>query len=181
MKYYKRTDSILSREIPVFAVWLMRYAIVLKMFVGIYMLNNPAIIETRDAPTKDQIPFAIDLKLIANNQAERAGEPLPYPEGEEVTGDFTWIDYCQYLHQQLNVTFVALALSSYFAYLFSIKFGVIAWDAIVGTLIKICIKIWFLLKFVAMYTSELLKKLYRCIYRALLRLKSLMRRRAKKS
>ena len=67
MKYYKRTDSILSREIPVFAVWLMRYAIVLKMFVGIYMLNNPAIIKTRDLPTKDQIPFAIDLKTIANN------------------------------------------------------------------------------------------------------------------
>jgi hypothetical protein len=52
MKYYKRTDSILSREIPLTSVGLMRYAIVIKMFVGLYMLNNPSIIHTRDEPTK---------------------------------------------------------------------------------------------------------------------------------
>ena len=60
-KFYKRTDSILSREIPTTSVYLMRYAVVLKMLTGLYMLNNPSILKTRDPPTASQIPFVFDL------------------------------------------------------------------------------------------------------------------------
>lgn len=73
MKYYKRTDSILSREIPLVSVSMMRYAIIIKMFVGIYMLNNPSIIHTRDKPTKEQIPFYFDIKARMNEAARLAG------------------------------------------------------------------------------------------------------------
>lgn len=62
MQYYRRTDSILSREIPQFSIKILYYAILAKMFMGLVMITNPSIIETRDIPTDDQIPFYFDVK-----------------------------------------------------------------------------------------------------------------------
>jgi hypothetical protein len=69
----------------------------------------------------------------------------------------------------------------FFAYRFGVKFGKLAYASTVGAFIKLCIKIWFLLKFVAMYTLELLKKLYRALKRCAIRIKAFLRRRAKKA
>lgn len=52
----------MSREIPQFSITILYYAIIAKMLMGIVMINNPSIIETRDEPTKEQIPFYFDVK-----------------------------------------------------------------------------------------------------------------------
>jgi hypothetical protein len=110
-KFYKRTDSILSREIPTTSVYLMRWAVVLKMLAGIYMLNNPSILETRDEPSKAQIPFAFDIAGELALGAEYAGgraleeEPLveeEAPEQDEPQDEPAYgsiLDYAIYLHQ----------------------------------------------------------------------------------
>lgn len=93
MKYFKRTDSILSREIPLTSVNMMRYAIVIKMFAGLYMLNNPSIIHTRDPPTEQQIPFYFDIKAQMNKAARMADQPEPFAADEEVEEGTSIFDY----------------------------------------------------------------------------------------
>lgn len=182
MKYYKRTDSILSREIPLTAVRMMRYAVVLKMFVGLYMLNNPSIIRTRDAPTKAQIPFYVDVRAAANSAASRAGRPAPFAEGEVAEeGETTLLHYMQFLHQQLNIALVFGSLALFFLYKFGLRFGALAYDATVGAFLKLCVKVWFLIKFVATYLLELLKKLLRWIRRSATRIRAFLRRRARRA
>lgn len=41
MRYYKKTDSLLSREIPIFAVYILRYGLIIKLFSGLLMYCNP--------------------------------------------------------------------------------------------------------------------------------------------
>ena len=73
MQYYKRTDSILSREIPQFSVTILYYSIIAKMLMSLVMVTNPSIIETKDEPTHEQIPFYIDIKGYVEDLEAKAG------------------------------------------------------------------------------------------------------------
>lgn len=57
------------------------------------------------------------------------------------------------------------SLSLFFLYRFSVKFGKLAYASTVGAFIKLCVKLWFLLKFVVTYIVEVLKKLFRALRR----------------
>ena len=61
------------------------------------------------------------------------------------------------------------------------KFGKILYASTVGTFIKICMAVWFLLKFIAMYIYELCKKLYRYCRLKKIKIKAILRRKGKKA
>ena len=66
MNYYKKTESILSRDIPVQAVYIMRYALVIKLFAGITMYNNPKVFKSNNPPT-GSLPGGFDIEGLAEN------------------------------------------------------------------------------------------------------------------
>jgi len=72
-------------------------------------------------------------------------------------------------------------LALFFLYKFGLRFGALAYDATVGAFLKLCVKVWFLIKFVAMYLLELLKKLLRWIRRSATRIRAFLRRRARRA
>lgn len=188
-KFYKRTDSILSREIPTTSVYLMRYAVVLKMLAGLYMLNNPSILETRDEPTKDQIPWVFDVYgQLAGGGSFTGGEAL----NEELATDGgaeedaepqsgTALDYGVYLHQQINVVCVLGSFLLYILARFSVAFGRLLYKSTVGAFIALCLKIWYMLKFCAAYILALLQKFGRYLRRQYRKSKSAARKRARRA
>jgi hypothetical protein len=74
IKYYKKTESILSREIPILAVYTLRYALIFKLFNGIFMYNNPKVFKTMISPSNDLPKGLIDLEDIASNNANFASQ-----------------------------------------------------------------------------------------------------------
>lgn len=142
-KFYKRTDSILSREIPTTSVYLMRYAVVLKMLAGLYMLNNPSILETRDEPTKSQIPFAFDIHGQLARGASLAGSSALDEElatdAEDHAQPSSALDYGVYLHQQINIAFVGGSFLLYVLARFSVAFGRLLYRSTLGAFIALCL------------------------------------------
>jgi hypothetical protein len=81
----------------------------------------------------------------------------------------------------MNIAFVFGSLILFFLYKFGLRFGKLVYASTVGAFIKLCIKIWFLIKFVVMYIIELLRKLYRFFRRSMIIVKAFLRRKTRKS
>lgn len=74
IKYYKRTDSILSRTIPLYSVHILKYAVLMKMVIGIFMFTQPDVFETKDGPNEERyawndgkIPRLFDISELINS------------------------------------------------------------------------------------------------------------------
>ena len=47
MQYYQKTDTTLSREIPLFSTWILPLAIIIKLTCGIFMYADADIFSSR--------------------------------------------------------------------------------------------------------------------------------------
>ena len=81
IKYYKRTDSILSRTIPLYSVHILKYAVLMKMVIGIFMFTNPAVFETKEGPIKSryewndgEIPRIFNIKELMDRAQSFAND-----------------------------------------------------------------------------------------------------------
>ena len=57
IKYYKRTDTVLTPKLPLQAVSYLRFCVLYKMFMGIVMITNPQVFETVQQPDFDWTVF----------------------------------------------------------------------------------------------------------------------------
>ena len=45
--YYQRTDSSLSRDLPIFSIKILKVAVVFKLILGLFMYSDASIWESR--------------------------------------------------------------------------------------------------------------------------------------
>ena len=55
--YHKRTESSLSKDVPIYTLSLLRLTVMAKMFMGIFMFTDPSIFETITPPSEGSIPL----------------------------------------------------------------------------------------------------------------------------
>ena len=73
IKYHKRTDVSLNKDLPLYTLSLLRLTIIAKMLMGIAMFTDPQIFDTINPPSDGSIPLKIDIKQELLN-SENIGE-----------------------------------------------------------------------------------------------------------
>ena len=181
IKYYKRTDSILSRTIPLYSVHILKYAVLMKMVIGIFMFTNPDVFETKDGVLAERyewndgkFPRLFDMEALinsaqniaaGNNDGETAGEG-PESAADKMLEGFNIAKYFQYLHQQAYIMFVV-------GFVFCIVFGQFTFnliriilikikDAIVSTVAKIVYTLRFISAYVQALVNKMIQKILKC-------------------
>lgn len=61
-KFYKRTESKLNKDIPMYVVGLLRQILFAKIIFGIAMFTDPNIFKTVTQPDPSSVPLKIDMK-----------------------------------------------------------------------------------------------------------------------
>jgi hypothetical protein len=51
LKFYTKTENVMSREVPIQAVYYLRFALLIKLLAGIFMFNNPKLFHTSEPPS----------------------------------------------------------------------------------------------------------------------------------
>lgn len=69
LKYYQRTDTTLSREIPLFSTWILPLAIMIKLICGIQMYADPDIFNSR-APLSESGNYALPEKTDLSSRID---------------------------------------------------------------------------------------------------------------
>lgn len=100
IKYHKRTESSLSKDVPLYTLSLLRLTVMVKMFIGILMFTDPQIFETITPPDENSIPLQIDIKDHLTNS-------------EHINENF--INRVQYMHQQIYIGFVIAFIFMYYS------------------------------------------------------------------
>jgi hypothetical protein len=84
IKYHKRTDTSLSKDLPLYTLSLLRLTIIAKMLMGIAMFTDPQIFETITPPSDGSIPFKIDVKQLLLNLQNTGEENNNEINGKEI-------------------------------------------------------------------------------------------------
>ena len=170
IKYYKRTDSILSRTIPLYSVHILKYAVLMKMIIGIFMFTNPEVFETKEGPSAERyawndghIPKLFDFSELINS-AQGLGSSEGESTGEEsaagkMLDGFNIAKYFQYLHQQAYILFVV-------GFVFCVVFGQFTFNLIriiitkiIEAILSAVAKLIYTLRFTAAYIQALVNKI----------------------
>ena len=123
IKYYKRTDTVLTPKLPLQAVSYLRFCVLYKMFMGIVMITNPQVFETVEQPNFDWTIF--DLFGIEMDIEE--GSPM---------------NYVKEFHQQTMILFVLATIGLYYTWQLVLELVSIMSSSIKSMIVVISMKIY---------------------------------------
>jgi hypothetical protein len=102
IKFYKRTENNLNKDLPLYTVGLLRYILLAKIIIGITMFTDPTIFQTVTQPDPSSVPLKIDVKkwLLESNSVSEETKDLIRNDQYEIINRFNE------MHQQIYLGFI---------------------------------------------------------------------------